>query len=51
MFLMLKNIKFDDTNQNIWTTHIYFSLDVFQRSNSHTIAKFEEIIFLKKEEA
>ena len=49
MFLMLKNIKFDDTNQNIWTTHIYFALNVFQRSNSHKIAKFEEILFLKKE--
>ena len=51
MFLMLKNIKFDDTNQNIWTTYIYFVLNVLQRLNSHKIAKFEEILFKKKVEA
>ena len=51
MFLTLKNIKFDDTNQKIWTTYIYFVLNVLQRSNSHKIAKFEEILFKKKEDA
>ena len=51
MFLTLKNIKFDDTNQNIWTTYIYFVLNVLQRLNSHKIAKFEEILLKKKVEA